>query len=232
MDAISGNASDSEELKRLAHEIEALVARGAENPRFEFTVRCSLGGGNRKSQVDFARALQGIANCLYLGDKVYIIGADQKNKCFVNVDNVREFDSANVGQILEKYFEPVPHFVSYSLQTKSGETYVAIVLPSDQPRPIVAKAAVQDSDGKTQLLRLGDIWIKRNTALCQATRSDLEAMYERRIDTEAERRSQQRIAITRVAMEAAIRIRSTPERQTPTEDLILGPDTNYEAYLE
>jgi hypothetical protein len=228
----SENVSDSERLTALAEEIDALVIRGAETTRFEFTVQCSLAGTDRKSQVDFAKTLQGMANSLPPEDRVYVIGADQKNKRFTNVENAREFDTANIGQILGKYLEPIPNFVSYPIAAKSGLTYIAVLLPSEQPRPIVAKVSMQDSDGKTYLLRLGEIWVKKNTALCQATRSDLEAMYGTRIETEAERRAQQRYATTRDVMEATFRIQSSPERQTPTEDLVLGPDANYEAYLE
>jgi hypothetical protein len=224
--------SDSKKLAWLRDEIDALVLQGAETPRYEFTSQCCLAGTNRKSQVDFAKTLQGMANCLPPEDRVYVIGADQRQKCFTNVENVRDFDSANVGQILNKYLEPVPKFDSYPMQARCGGSYVAIALQAEQPRPIVAKTTVQDSDGKTQLLRAGDIWIKKNTRLDLATRDDLEAMYETRIEAEAERRAQQRFAATRDAMEATFRIRSSPERQTPTEDLVLGPDTAYEAYLE
>jgi hypothetical protein len=226
-----GNTSDPERLARLRDEIEALVLSGAETARYEFTAQCSLAASDRKSQVDFAKTLQGIANALPAEDRIYIVGADQRKKCFTNVANVRDFDSANVSQILGKYLDPIPNFVSYPIETKAGQACVAVLLPADQPRPIVAKANAQDSGGKT-ILRIGEVWMKKNTALCVATRSDLEAMYETRIESEAERRAQQRFATTRDAMEATFRIRSSPQRQTPTEDLVLGSEATYEAYLE
>lgn len=224
--------SDSERVIDLADEIEALVARGTETTRFEFTVQCSLAGTDRRSQVDFAKTIQGIANCLPPEDRVYVVGADQKNKTFSNLKNSREFDSANISQILAKYLDPVPNFQSYSLLSRTGQNYVAVFIPALQRRPIMAKSSLQASDGRTDLLRTGEIWIKKNTGLQLATRADIEAMYETRIESESERRAQQRLALTRDGMEAAIRIRSTSERQTPTEDLVLGPDVNYEAYLE
>ena len=160
--------------------------------------------------------------------RVYVIGADQENKRFVKLKNQREFDAANVGQILAKYLDPVPDFAV----SKSGQQFAAVVVAADQPRPVVAKISAQASDGRTELLRAGDVWVKRNTALTLTARADLEAMYAVRIEAEAERRSQQRFAVTRDALEATLRIQSTSQPQTPTEDLILGPDSNYEAYVE
>jgi hypothetical protein len=228
----SENVPDSERLSRVGEEIEALVARGAENTRFEFTLQCSLAASDRKSQVDFVKTIQGMANCLPPEDRGYVIGADQKNKCFSNVENAREFDAANLGQILSKYLEPLPNFESYPIVSKSGHSYVVVLLPAEQPRPIVAKTSVQAPDGRTELVRVGDVWVKKNTALMLATRADIEAIYALRIDAEAERRAQQRFAITRDTLEATLRIRTSSEPQTPTEDLVLGPDSNYEAYVE
>jgi hypothetical protein len=216
----------------LRREIQGHVSQGLETPRYEMTRQCSLASANRKSRLDFAKTIQGMANALPPAEKVYVIGADQTERHFYSVENLHEFDAANLHQILGKYLEPVPAFESYPLQTDDSVQFIAIVVGAEQPRPIVAKASVQDSDGRTQLIRAGDIWIKRNTGLGIATRTDIEMMYDTRTEAEAERRAQQRFAVSRDALEASFRIHWSPGSQPPTESLVLGPDADYRAYCE
>ena len=216
----------------LRREIQGYVSQSLETPRYEMTRQCSLASSNRKSQVDFAKTIQGMANALPPAEKVYVIGADQTEGRFYSVENLHEFDAANLHQILGKYLEPIPMFESYPLHTDDGVQFSAIVVNAEQLRPIVAKANVQASDGRTQLIRAGDIWIKRNTGLGIATRTDIEMMYDIRTEAEAERRAQQRFAVSRDALEASFRIHWSPGSQPPTESLVLGPDADYRAYCE
>ena len=98
---------------------------------------------------------------------------------------LRDFDPATLSKIFEKYLDPAPRFEAFnSLTTEAGERYILIVLGPEQPRPVVVVTEAT-SDGRTYL-RAGDIWVKKDTGLRMATRADLEAMYEKRIDREAE----------------------------------------------
>ena len=105
--------------------------------------------------------------------------------------------------------------------------------PAVKLSPITVRVSVRAvPDGKTQLLQKGDIWIKKDTALERASRDDIEAMYETRIEAESERRAASRFADMRNGMEASHRLQMSPERRIPSEDLIFGPDTEYKAYIE
>src|SRR5215831_14937529 len=202
-----------------------------ESPRFEFTRKCSLSANDRKSQADFAKTIQGMSNAYPAEERIYIVGADQRERKFYPLDNAREFDSANVRQILESLLEPTPLFETSVLDTELGDKYAAILLSAEQPRPILVKGDVGASDGKGRLLNRGEIWIKKNTGLDRATRDDVERMYEMRIEAEAERRAQQRFGHMREGVEASIRLQLSPERKIPSEDLVFGPDAEYQAYV-
>jgi hypothetical protein len=79
------------------------------------------------------------------------------------------------------------------MRSESGARYVLIVLSPDQPRPIVAVSeGTSETPEKRTHFRLGDIWIKRDTSLQLAARPDLDKMYERHINQQAEERARQR----------------------------------------
>jgi len=227
----ASNLVESAKWEHLRREIEALVSKGMESPRFEFTRKCSLSANDRKSQADFAKTIQGMSNAYPAEERIYIVGADQRERKFYPLDNAREFDSANVRQILESLLEPTPLFETSVLDTELGDKYAAILLSAEQPRPILVKGDVGASDGKGRLLNRGEIWIKKNTGLDRATRDDVERMYEMRIEAEAERRAQQRFGHMREGVEASIRLQLSPERKIPSEDLVFGPDAEYQAYV-
>src|SRR6266853_810985 len=180
----------SARVESLRREIQQLVAQGIESPCFELTRKCSLASRDKRSQTDFVKTIQGIANAYPPNERAYVIGADQKEKKFFPIENPQEFDSANVRQILEKYLEPPPTFEAWVVETDDAIKFAVIVLPADQPRPIVIRA--QAGDDKTQFLERGDIWIKKDTGLTRANRDDLEKIYETRIEAEAERRAERR----------------------------------------
>ena len=106
--------------------------------------------------------------------------------------NADEFDAANLSSVLTKYLDPPPRFQVFNhLQTDAGESFVLFVLDANQPRPIVIKTEGQRQDGKTRL-QVGEIWIKRGTALCLASRADIDLMYKERVEEEAEDRARKR----------------------------------------
>ena len=222
--------STAAKIADLCREIQQLVSGGHETPRFELTRMCSLASTDKKSQADFAKTIQGLANAHPPSERVYVIGADQAGKKFFSLENPQEFDQANVRQILEKYLEPLPLFNVLVMEAEDGARFAAIVLAAEQPRPIVVKNPT--GDGKTQFLGVGDIWIKKQTGLVRATRVDLEEIYETRIEAEAERRAERRFADTRNVLEANFRMQFSPERKIPSSDLVFGPAAEYKAYIE
>lgn len=223
-------ASTSARIENLRREVQQLVYKGNESPGFELTRLCSLASEDKKSQADFAKMVQGMANALPPSERVYVVGADQRQRKFFQVENPREVDPANIRKVLEKYLDPVPSFDAWTMETDDAIRFVAIVLAAEQSRPIVVK--VQTGDGKEQFLQKGDIWIKKHTDLVRASRDDLEKIYETRIEAETERRAERRFADTRNGLEASFRLQFSPERRIPSSDLIFGPDEEYKAYLE
>src|SRR5215472_12462969 len=121
----ASNLVESAKWEHLRREIEALVSKGMESPRFEFTRKCSLSANDRKSQADFAKTIQGMSNAYPAEERIYIVGADQRERKFYPLDNAREFDSANVRQILESLLEPTPLFETSVLDTELGDKYAA-----------------------------------------------------------------------------------------------------------
>jgi hypothetical protein len=222
--------STATKIADLRREIQQLVSGGNETASFELTRVCSLASVDKKSQTDFAKTVQGLANAYPPSERVYVIGADQKEKRFFSIEKPQEFDQANVRQILEKYLEPLPLFDAFVLETDDGAKFAAIVVSAEQPRPIVIKTPA--GDDKTQFLIVGDIWIKKQTGLVRANRDDLEEIYETRIEAEAERRAEKRFADTRNGLEASFRLQFTPERKIPSSDLVFGPAAEFKAYIE
>jgi len=140
--------STAAKIADLCREIQQLVSGGHETPRFELTRMCSLASTDKKSQADFAKTIQGLANAHPPSERVYVIGADQAGKKFFSIENPQEFDQANVRQILEKYLEPLPLFNVLVMEAEDGARFAAIVVAAEQPRPIVVKNPT--GDGKTQ----------------------------------------------------------------------------------
>jgi hypothetical protein len=181
-------------IERLRAEIQRLVLQGIEAPEVEFTRTCGLGNADKQSQTDFAKTVQGISNAIPAIERVYVVGADQKEKRFLSLQNERDSDPANIRQILGKYLEPIPFFEVYVLTADDGTKFASVVLASEQLRPIVAKVDMQAPDGVREFLRKGDIWIKKNTRLERASRADLEMITRTHIEAESEKRAETRSA--------------------------------------
>lgn len=186
----------SQRQSRLAEEIVRLVAMGTEHPTFEFKRKLAYSKDNPAERAEFIKLVQGMANAQPGQERVLVIGADQKNRCFHEVDNVQDFDQARISPVLEAYLNPQPLFECFnSLTSPDGKPYCALVLAADQPRPIVIEKQL-DKDGKSYLVP-GDIWIKKNTGLAKAARADIEAIYKNQVETEGERLARARFAYMR-----------------------------------
>jgi hypothetical protein len=174
--------------------------------------------------------LQGIANADIAGERCIIVGGDPKEKQFYPVPNTAEFDQATVFPVLAKYLDPVPRFeVFNNLQTDDGHPFVLIILDEAQPRPIVVKTEGKRTDGKVRL-QVGDVWIKKGTALQLVSRADLDLMYRARMEEEAEDRARKRFKHFS-ELSSSPSLAPSPIR-LPARELLAGPAQEFSAFVE
>ena len=218
-------------MEQYRREIQSLIEQGVEHPRFEFKRSCSISRDNLDDRLDFIRFLQGVANAEVAGERCITIGADPKEKRFYPVSNTAEFDPAPVASIVAKYLDPPPRFqVFNNLLTDAGQPFVLFVLDADQPRPVAVKTEGQRSDGRTRL-QVGEIWIKKGTALQPASRSDIDLMYGRRIEEEAEDRARKRFKHFSELSVASHPSSPSPIR-LPVRELLVGPAPELQRFTE
>jgi hypothetical protein len=224
-------AALSERIAEYIQEIQSLITQGIEHPRFEFKRLSSISRDNLDDRLDFIKLLQGVANAEIPGERCIIIGGDPKEKLFYPVTNTAEFDQATVSTVVAKYLDPSPRFqVFNNLQTDDGHPFVLFVLDANQPRPIVVKTEGKKADGKTRL-QIGDIWIKKGTALQLAARADLDLMYQLRMEEEAEDRARKRF-------KHFSEISSVPHSfsplttRLPAREMLMGPAPEFRRFVE
>ncbi len=171
------------------------------------------------ARLEFVKFFQGQANSHILGERLIVIGADEKERKFYDVENADEFNPAKLTLIFQKYLHPEPSYeVFYQMKYSGGERYVLIVLHAVQPRPIMM--LVDGGSANKTHFRPGDIWIKKNTSLGPATKADLDLMYEPKIELEAETRARQRFEHFREALGPALL--SQEVTSTPVPELLIG----------
>jgi hypothetical protein len=113
-----------------------------------------------------------------------------------------------------------------NFKTDDGKSFVLIVFPPNQMRPILIN---KDSEFSGERIRKGDIWIKDGTGMNLATRRQIDRMYEERLEQEAETRARQRFAHLRDELE--LRVRSTATSPLPDKSLLLTPRAELSAYI-
>ncbi len=185
----------SERASRYRAEVEKVVREVGEHPLFELKRRYEF--GKICDKIEFVKDIQSIATSKIDSEKYLVVGADEQARCFVNVDNIDEFDEAKLRQQLEKYLDPVPLFELFSLTSSDGKNFVLLIFPRQKSRRILAiKTVNDDSTGKSKMLiREGDLWTKgSSTGKRLATREDWDEIYEEVIELETERRTRQRVA--------------------------------------
>jgi hypothetical protein len=209
--------------------IEAVVKLGVEHQQYEFKRIATLKKDALADRLDFVKLVQGMANAHSDQERFIVIGADQAGKRFESITNQNEFDPANVQQILSKYLDPVPEIeVFNSLQTDAGESYVLIVISPDQPRPVIC--ATEGVSGSKTHFVVGDIWIKQGTSLARPVKSDLDRMYDKRIDEEAESRAHRRFQHYQEEFgKTGPLVTLSP---TPTRTLLVGPKEHLSLFIE
>jgi len=179
----------------------------------------SLDRGDLGDRLDFIKLMQGLANSHADTECLIIIGADQKERRFCNIESADDFDPARISPILAKYLSPEPKYEIFNnMRAPGGERYVLIVMNQVQHRPIVTLVD-GEAQGKVRF-RPGDIWVKENTRLRSATRGDLDRMYEPRIEQEAAKRA--RIIFEHMKTELGPELLSQAVLSTPTSELLLG----------
>jgi len=213
----TGEPSLSQRFDDYGQVVQDLVLHGIEHPSCELK-RAVIVDRGTIDRLDFLKLIQGQANSHHKGERLIVIGADQKEKKFFHVENAAEFDPARLSPIFAKYFSPEPLYDIFTMTAEGGETYILIVLGANQPRPILI-VTQGDAEGKSYL-RPGDIWIKHNTGLRNATKADLDLMYELRIEQEAEKRARQRFEHFKEELGPALL--SQAVTATPVPELLVG----------
>jgi len=221
----------SDRVEQFRREIQSLINQGVEHPRFEFKRSCSISRENLDDRLDFVKLLQGIANAEVAGERCIAIGADPKEKLFYPVTNADEFDPATTSSVVAKYLDPPPRFqVFNNLHTDAGQPFVLFVLDAIQQRPIMVKTEGQRAGGKTRL-QVGEIWIKKGTALQIASRADLDLMYKQRMEEEAEDRARKRFKHFGELSGASHPVSPSASR-LPVRELLVGPAPEFRRFTE
>jgi hypothetical protein len=226
-----GEATLSARLEAYRVEIQNLVKNGVEHPRFEFKREWSIQRENLEDRLDFIKLMQSIANAELAAERCIIIGADPKEKSFYPVTNTAEFDAAAVSDILGKYLDPVPRFEVFNgLLTDDGKLFVLIILDAVQPRPIVVKTEGQRQNGKVRL-RVGEIWIRKDTGTKIASRADIESIYRLQMEAEIEDRARKRFKhFSELPGASAGANLNMP--QAPSRALLVGPASELRRFGE
>ena len=219
----------AERVTRYKAEVERIVGLGIEHAQYELKRTATVRKEDIADRLDFVKLVQGLSNAHSSQERFVVIGADQRAKSFFNILNPQEFDPAAVHKILAKYLYPVPTIeVFNTLQTANGEAYVLIVFAPDQPRPVVA--VTEGVAGAKRHFNVGDIWIKQGTTLQRAGKGDLDKMYEKKIDEEAESRARRRFEHYREEFGPIGGTQPVP--QTPTRTLLLGAKEQIKLFAE
>jgi hypothetical protein len=224
----------AERFDRYRVAVQQVVERGIEHPSYELKRAVTISKDILADRLDFVKLIQGLANAHIAEERFIVIGADQKERKFYNVENVNEFDPATLSQIIAKYLDPPPRLeVFNNVRADGGESYVLIVVGPDQPRPIIA--ITEGKSDKRVHFGVGNIWIKKDTSLQFATRADLDQMYEtyikRRVDEEAETRARRRFEHFREQFGSAL-VLPTATVSMPSSDLIVGDKGRLTKFVE
>src|ERR1700733_7360618 len=99
--------------------VEDLVLRGIEQPSCELKRAVAIDKSDLAGPLDFVKFVQGMANSHTKVECLIVIGADQKEKKFFNVDNADDFDPAKLSATLAKYLQPEPRYEVFNNMSAS-----------------------------------------------------------------------------------------------------------------
>jgi hypothetical protein len=130
-----GAPSLPERVASLAAEIARIVLNGLEHPTYELKRAVTLSKDRLADRLDFVKLIQGLSNSHKDTECIIVIGADEQNRCFVDVPNAESFNAAKLSPILRKYLEP--EATVHSLQGHEGFDGGAVCGPGHPlpPRP-------------------------------------------------------------------------------------------------
>lgn len=113
-------ASLPQRFDEYARIVEEIVLRGIEHPLCELKRALSLDRGDLGDRLDFIKLLQGLANSHTDTECLIVVGADQKESKFFNIDNADDFDPARISPIVAKYLSPEPKYEIFNNMRASG----------------------------------------------------------------------------------------------------------------
>jgi hypothetical protein len=209
-------ASESVEKRRSS--VLDSISNGIEDDYLECKREWILNRSDLTSQIKFIKIIAGMANLLRSREAYFVVGADIANKKFQDVANLTDFDPAKVDDLLRKFLNPQPAIQIHELDNGTGGRFVLFVIAPSQRRPItISKASNSDSTS----IREGEVWIKSGTITRLATRSELDQMYEERMEAETETRARQRFSHFRDELDFPT---ATKQSDRPiNKSLIFGP---------
>lgn len=220
----------SERINKVLAEIKTVFQQGVEHPKFEFKRSASPTREDLDDRLDFIKFLQGVANCDLNEERYIVIGADPKDGQFYSVTNADDFDGARIFPVLIKYLEPLPKIEIFNnLKTEEGQVIVVIIINAEQSQPIMVKTEGKKEGGKTKL-QVGDIWVKSGTGLKLASRADIDQMYRKRMEDEAESRARQRFKhFNDISGQPPAGKANTA---MPVRELLVGPPEDFRRFAE
>ncbi len=174
-------------------ETEKVVLSVGEHPQYELKRSFDLSNLNQK--LELVKDIQAIATSNIETEKYLVIGADETSHTLREVTNLHEFDDAKIYQQLDKYLSPVPSYELFRLKSSEGIPFVLFVFGKQPTRRILAKITVNHpADLKpTVLLREGDLWTKGDSTGRRLARGeDWDAIYDEKVEREAEARTRTR----------------------------------------
>ena len=230
-DKENGRLALSERVQNCLSEVCSLVRKGIEHPRFEFKRTASITREDLDDRLDFIKLLQGVANADGSEERYVVIGGDPKEKKFYPVPNAAEFDPARVCSVLSKYLDPLPEVEVFNgLVTEDEHPIVLFIFSPKQSRPITVKTEGKKVDGKIRL-QIGDIWIKKGTALQLATRNDLDLIYQQKMEEQIEDRARKRFKHL-VELSGTSLFVNSAVMKMPARELLVGPKGEFKRFCE
>jgi hypothetical protein len=172
--------------QRYRDEIDRVVRDVGEHPQYE--LKRAYDFSTLHQRIEFIKDIQSIATSHIDSAKFLVVD-------FVSVANLKDFDEARIRQQLERYLSPIPKFEVFELKSSDGVPLILFVIGRQPTRRILARVTIDDpSDPKPQiLLREGDLWTKGDSTGKRLARpEDWDAIYEERVEREAESRTRTR----------------------------------------